>query len=123
MDQATIDAIDQKLDEVGAYLIDPKNVKRHPRSYQGPVRLKGKYVVYLVERLDNGEELVIEPLELEPGQGETPEPDVFMRPRTTLGAKPGAPLKDVLSRLIPAISGGGSGGLVELILGLFRRKK
>lgn len=125
MEARKADEIKAKLREMGEYMLDPENVPRHPRGYQGSVTFDE--VILVVRCKDaQGRYYICDPVELQPGQGETPQADVFLRDYAVVGTKRGTSLIDVVFRLLPVIGGGGSGGSgggwLDVLGTLFGRK-
>lgn len=119
------EGIKAKFKELGEYLLDPANVPRHPRGYQGPLEYVETKFVVLARDPRTGRVYAIDPTELEPGQGETPQSDVFARDYATVGTRRGTSLVDILLKLAPVVGGpaAGPGGLVDLLGGLFGKKR
>lgn len=118
--------IKSELKELGEYMLNPANVPRHPRGFKGPLEYVDVAIVVRARDPATGRMYVIDPVELEPGEGETPEPDVFARDYATVGTRRGTSLVDILARIVPVITGGGGiggGSIIDIIGGLFGRRK
>lgn len=118
----------ESLRELGEYMLDPKNVPRHPRGFKG--RLEYVDVIMVVQARDpsTGKIYIVDPVELQPDQGETKEPDVFARDYATVGTRRGTSLIDVVFKLVPILTGAGGGaaaggGWMDVLGSLFGKKR
>lgn len=113
------DAIKAKFRALGEYMLDPTNIPRHPRGHQGPLEYVDTVFVVIARDPRTNRTYAIDPVEMEPGKGETPQADVFARDYATVGARRGTSLVDVLLKVAP---GGGPTGWLELLGELFVRR-
>jgi hypothetical protein len=91
---------------------------RHPRGFQGNVQPVAVVAVGIFVD-DNGGYWAADPLEQEPGEGETPEADLFLRSYIIIGKRRGKSLVDILLDAAPILHPQSKGvvGLLRRLLG------
>ena len=112
--------------QLHAVLEQLMTLPRHPRGYQGAITPLDLVLVPRFQGAD-GRTYIAEPAELEPDQGETPVADIFLRDYSIVGTRRGTSLVDVLTQLAPviapgAVPAGGKVNVVDLLVGLFRKR-
>ena len=112
MDQLNREALEAQLQ---AALDEISKLPRHPRGFQGPVEPLDLIFVARFRDPTTGRTYVAEPAELEPGKGETPQPDLFLRDYATVGQHRGTPLVDLLEKFVPIVVGGKGRRLTDII--------
>lgn len=120
----TIELTEENRDKIEvalqALLDGMLKLPRHPRGFQGKVEAVDLIVVGRFRDPVTGKIYVEDPVEVQPGQGETPQADLFLRDYALVGTRRGTPLLDVLLKVAPIVTGAKPGGLLDL-LELFRR--
>lgn len=120
------DTIDRDVLErqLRAVLEQLARLPRHPRGFQGPVVAEDMILVAKFRDPATGKLYIADPAEVEPGGGETPQSDLFLRDYATIGTKRGTSLVDIVLRIVPGIPGGGGvANIVDLFKGLFGGKR